>query len=152
MFHKLFCIFLFGCFLFKYAIADEFKILTVKFWETATLTEVKNAVDSGANIRNIVWNKKPILFIALEYNPNPEVIFFLIDQGLDAFTKDGDGYDGLYYLNKNSVLKKTNVQEVLLKRQKEDLFKSQILIFSVIFVLFILVCYFFYKRKIEHKK
>ena len=134
------------------AFADNVKILTVKFWKTATVSDVKQEIVNGADIHNLVWHKKSILFLALEHNPNPDVILFLMEQGLDPLVKDGDGYDGLYYLKRNNTLKATNIREAILDQKQNWISWLKMALFP--FLILLSLAYYFWskqkRKRLEH--
>ncbi len=141
-----------GLFFLPLAFADNVRILTVNFWKAATVSDVQQEIENGADLHNLVWHKKSILFVALEHNPNPDVILFLMEQGLDPLKKDGDGYDGLYYLKKNDALKSSNIRQIILDQQESwtSWLKASILPL----LIFLAVGYYFWSRhrknKLEH--
>src|SRR5690606_31374445 len=76
-----------------------------EFWELCkdgSREEINEAIKNGADINKGDQNKVSPLMYAARYNPDPEVIIFLVKNGAYINGKDKNGETALFYALENS--------------------------------------------------
>ena len=73
-----------------------------KFWKTAMLADVKNALDEGINIHSRTENGYTPLHLAAAFNETLEVVVLLLDKGVDMESRDAKGRTPLHLAAANS--------------------------------------------------
>lgn len=68
--------------------AEQADFLSFRFWKTASLQEVRSAIEHGADIKARDKSGVSALMFAAGYSHNPDIITFLIKQGASLETRD----------------------------------------------------------------
>ncbi len=94
---KKFFIFIFCLFCFN-SFANANVLLDSNWIEKASVSDVKKAIEEGADVNaKDVFDWTPLM-CASHYNKNPEVAKLLIEAGADVNAKDMYGYTPLIYV------------------------------------------------------
>jgi ankyrin repeat protein len=70
------------------ACADEPDFLSFRFWKTASLQEVRSAIEHGSDVKARDKTGVTALMLAAGYNHNPDIITYLIKQGASLEARD----------------------------------------------------------------
>ena len=73
------------------ACAEQADFLSFRFWKTASLEEVRSAIEHGANVKARDKTGVSPLMFAAGYSHKPDIISFLIKQGADLKARDTIG-------------------------------------------------------------
>ena len=82
--------------------------------KNGTLSDIQNAVQSGADVNALDNHLRTPLMVATRFNPYPEVISFLIQSGADVNAKDKAGWTPLMFAARFSA--HPEVTKILLEK------------------------------------
>jgi len=82
--------------------------------KNGTLSDIQNAVQSGADVNALDDHLRTPLMVAIRFNPHPEIISFLIQSGADVNAKDKAGWTPLMFAARFSA--NSEVIKILLEK------------------------------------
>ena len=98
MFKKIFILLLFLSFSFN-VLANDF--LSVSFWQSVTLKEVKEKITNGIDINAKNKDGMTALMYAAANNERPEIIATLITHGADIYIRNKHRFTSFDYIQEN---------------------------------------------------